>query len=76
MNNFLILRYLRELLQFTGLSEFIRLLKKYYILRFKSFKTITKYLTQIKILEKKIDITQVILNNDNRIVLYLSVLLL
>ena len=67
------LRYLRELLQLTRLSKFIRLSKEYYTLRFKLFKFVTKYLTQIKILEKKIDITQVILNNNNRIVLYLSI---
>ena len=56
-NSFLMLRHLRELLQSTRLSKFMRLLKKYYILRFKSFKTITKYLTRIKILEEKIDTT-------------------
>ena len=53
----------------------MRLSKEYYTLRFKSFKSVTEYLTQIKVLEEKIDATQVILNNENRTVLCLSMLL-
>ena len=71
-DGFLMLKHLRELLQPTGSSEFMRLSKEYYTLRFKLFKFVTEYLTQIKVLEEKIDVTQVILNNDNRIVLCLS----
>ena len=71
-DGFLMLRHLRELLQPTGSSEFMRLSKEYYTLRFKSFKSVTEYLTQIKVLEEKIDATQVVLNNDNRTVLCLS----
>ena len=71
-NGFLMLRHLRELLQPTGLSAFIRLSTEYYTLRFESFKTVTEYLTQIKVLEERIDATQVVLNNDNRTVLCLS----
>ena len=71
-DGFLMLRHLRELLQSMRSSKFMRLSKKYYTLRFKFFKTVTEYLTQIKVLEEKIDATQVILNNDNRTVLCLS----
>ena len=56
-DDFLMLRHLRELLQLTRLSEFMRLSKEYYTLRFKLFKFVTEYLTQIKILEEKIDAT-------------------
>ena len=71
-DGFLMLKHLRELLQSTRSSKFMRLSKEYYTLRFKLFKSVTEYLTQIKVLEEKIDATQVILNNDNRTVLCLS----
>ena len=67
---------LRTKVQPTGFLEFIRLLKEYYTVRFSAFKTILEYLTYIKVLEEKIDATKVILNTDNRIILYLSMLLL
>ena len=68
----LMLSRLREILQPTGSSEFMRLSKEYYTLRFKSFKTVAEYLTHIKVLEERIDATQVVLNEDNRTVLCLS----
>ena len=57
-DGYLMLTRLRELLQPTGSSEFMRLSKEYYTLRFKSFKTVAEYLTHIKVLEGRIDLTQ------------------
>ena len=68
----LMLSRLRELMQPTGSSEFMRLSKEYYTLRFKSFKTVAEYLTHIKVLEERIDATKVVLDKDNRTVLCLS----
>ena len=50
----------------------MRLSKEYYTLRFKSFKSVAEYLTHIKVLEERIDATQVILNEDNRTIVCLS----
>ena len=66
---------LQFLLHPIGSSEFMRLLKEYYTLQFKAFKTIPKYLTYIKLLEEKIDTIKVILDTNNRTILYLSILL-
>ena len=63
---------LQVLLQPSESSEFIRLSKEYYSLQFKAFKSISDYLTHIKVLEEKIDVTKVILDTDNRTILYLS----
>ena len=71
-NGYLMLSRLRELLQPTGSSEFMRLSKEYYTLRFASFKTVSEYLTHIKVLEERIDSTKIVLNNDNRTILCLS----
>ena len=53
----------------------MRLFKEYYILNFKEFKIILEYLTYIKVLEKKIDVTKITLDTNNRTILYLSMLL-
>ena len=50
----------------------MRLSKEYYTLRFKLFKSVAEYLTHIKVLEERINATQVVLNEDNRTVLCLS----
>ena len=71
-DGYLMLTRLRELLQPTGCSVFMRLSKEYYTLRFKSIKSVAEYLTHIKVLEERIDATQVILNEDNRTILCLS----
>ena len=72
-DGYLMLTRLRILLQPTRSSEFMRLSKEYYILQFKGFKTVSEYLTHIKILEEKIDATKVVLNKDNRTILCLSI---
>ena len=71
-NGYLMLTKLRIELQPSGDSEFMRLSKEYYTLQFKLFKTISEYLTRIKILEEKIDATKVILDTNNRTILCLS----
>lgn len=71
-NGFLILTKLRIELQPSGSSKFIRLSKEYYTLQFKSFKSIPEYLTRVKVLEKKIDATKVVLDSNNRTILCLS----
>jgi len=75
-DNYKIFVRLKELLFLLRQGEFIYLIKEYYILNFRIFKDILKYLIYIKILEKKIDNIQVILNKDNRTILYFSILLL
>ena len=71
-NGYLMLTRLRTLLQPTGFSEFIRLSKEYYTLQYKAFKSVSEYLTHIKILEEKIDATKVILDTNTRTILCLS----
>ncbi len=71
-DGYLMLTRLRILLQPTGFSEFIRLSKQYYTVKFGSFKTISEYLTHIKVLEEKIAATKVILDTNNRTILCLS----
>lgn len=71
-DGYLMLSRLRVLLQPTGSSEFMRLSKEYYTLQHKSFKSMSEYLTHIKVLEEKINATKVILDADNRTILCLS----
>ncbi len=75
-DGYLMLITLQISLQFTGSLEFMRLLKEYYTLQFKVFKTVSEYLTHIKVLEEKIDAIKVIFNINNRTILYLSMSLL
>ena len=51
----------------------MRLSKKYYLLQYKSFKSMLDYLRHIKVLEEKIDTTKIILDADNRTILCLSI---
>ena len=48
----------------TGDGEFMRLTKEYYTLKYTNFDTITDYLTHIKLLEKRIAATDVILTSN------------
>ena len=50
-------------------SRSIRLSREYYLLQFKAFKSILKYLTCIKVLKEKIDTTKMILDTDNHTIL-------
>ena len=71
-DGYLMLTRLQTTLQPTGSSEFMRLSKEYYMLQFKSFKSVPEYLTHIKVLEEKIDATKVILDSNTRTILCLS----
>ena len=71
-NGYLMLSRLHVLLQPSGFSEFMRLSKEYYTLQFKGFKSISEYLTHIKVLEEKIDATKITLDADNRTILCFS----
>ena len=71
-DGYLMLIKLQLDLQPTGSSEFMRLSKEYYTLQFKAFRTVPEYLTQIKVLEEKIDATKVVLDTNNRTILCLS----
>lgn len=71
-NGYIILSRLHVLLQPSESSELMRFFKKYYSLQFKSFKSISEYLTHIKILKEKIDATKVTLDTKNRTILCLS----
>ena len=50
----------------------MRLFKKYYTLQFRAYKIVSEYLTQIKVLEEKIDVIKVILDTNNRTIFCLS----
>ena len=54
---YLILTRLREMLQPTGSSESMRLSKGYYTFQYSAFNSISEYLTPIKVLEERIDVT-------------------
>ena len=71
-NEYFILTHLQIFLQSSESSKFMRLSKKYYFLQFKQFNSISDYLTHIKVLKETIDVTKIILDTDNRTILYLS----
>lgn len=70
-DGYLMLKSLKVHCQLTGFSEFMRLLKEYYTLQYKRFKSVPEYLTHIKVLEERIDIIKVTLDNDSRTILCL-----
>lgn len=74
-NDYFMIANLRIHCQFTGSSKFMRLFKKYFILQYKDFKTIPKYFIHIKILKKRIDVTKIIFDTNNRTILCLMMLL-
>lgn len=53
----------------------MRLTKKYYTLRYDEYELITKYLTKIKALEKRIRNINITLDNDKQTLLYLDITL-
>ena len=55
--------------------EFIKLIKKYYSLRYKDFDFMIFYFTQIKIFEKRIRDINVILDDDKQTLLCLNITL-
>ena len=63
-NGFLMMNQLIAIYAPKGDTEFIRLTREYYSLRYDNYSSITAYLTQIKTLEERIRNTNVILDND------------
>ncbi len=60
------LRHLETLLQPSTDAEFMPLTKEYYTLLSADFKSTGDMLTHIKLLEERIDATQVTLDSDKR----------
>ena len=65
------LQHLKDILQPSGDTQFIRLTKEYYTLDFSDFKTASEFLTHVKLLEERIDATKVTLTPDKRTLLCL-----
>ena len=73
---FKMMTHVTELYRPQGDGEFMRLTKKYYILEYVKFKSVSEYLTYIKFLEERIQATNVILTPDKQTILCLSMSLL
>lgn len=66
---------LKELLQPTGETQFMRLTREYYTLHYRDFKNISEFLDRIKLLEEQIDATKVTMTEDKRTLLCLTMAL-
>ncbi|MCJ1467041.1 hypothetical protein MMC07_005663 [Pseudocyphellaria aurata] len=66
---------LKELLQPTGETQFMRLTREYYTLNFKDFGNISEFLDHIKLLEEQIDATKVTMTHNKRTLLCLTMAL-
>ena len=64
--------HIREIIQPTGESEWIRLNKELFRARFYDFESADQFFTHIKTLSEQIEATQVTMTNDRRILLVLS----
>ncbi len=71
-NGYKMLTKLSRLLQPGEDAQFMRLTRKYYTLRFDDNEFLSDFLTHVKILEERIDLTNVQMNNDKRTLLCLS----
>jgi len=74
-DGYLMLSRLQVLLQPTGDTQFMRLTKEYYTLDFSNFKDMSDFLTHIKVLEERIDATNVTLDSNKRTLLCLMMAL-
>lgn len=66
---------LKELLQPTGETQFMRLTREYYTLDYRDFHNISEFLDHIKLLEEQIDATKVAMTDDKRTLLCLTMAL-
>jgi len=71
-NGYKMLTKLSRLLQPGGDAQFMRLTREYYTLRFDDNESLSDFLTHVKILEERIDSTNVQMDNDKRTLLCLS----
>ncbi|KAI9721750.1 MAG: hypothetical protein M1812_002085 [Candelaria pacifica] len=71
-NGYKMLQKLAELLQPGGATQFMRLTREYYSLRYDESESISAFLTKVKILEERIDATNITMDHDKRALLCLT----
>jgi len=71
-NRYKMLTKLSRLLQPDEDTQFMRLICKYYTLQFDNNEFLSDFLMHVKILEERIDLTNVQMNNNKRTLLCLS----
>ena len=69
---FRMLTHITALFQPTGDGEFMRLTKEYYSLRYGDYRSMTDYLTTMKLLEERIRATKVVLTDDKQTLICLA----
>lgn len=74
-NGYLMLQRLITLLQPTGETQFLRLTRELYTLRYSDFKDVSEFLTRVKVLEEQIAATKVEMTDDKRTLLVLTMAL-
>ena len=57
---------IKKKLQSSDNVQFMKLIQKYYSLNFKNFKDMSKFLNHVKVLKKRIDVTNIEFTNDKR----------
>lgn len=65
-NNYVMLQRIKEKLQLNDDAQFMRLTQKYYSLDYSDFKGMSKFLDHVKILEERIDATNIELTKNKR----------
>ena len=66
---------LKELLQPSGETQFMRLTREYYTLNYRNYKDVSEFLDHVKFLEEQIDATDVEMTPDKRTLLCLTMAL-
>ena len=66
---------LKELLQPSGETQFMRLTREYYTLNYRNYKDVSEFLDHVKSLEEQIDATEVKMTPDKRTLLCLTMAL-
>lgn len=74
-NGYKMMQKIKEEHRPTGESEFMRLSRQYYTLTYDGTSNMSDFLTQVKLLEERIDATSVKLDNDRRTLLCLTMAL-
>lgn len=74
-NGYKMYKRLKELLQPTGETQFMRLTREYYTLSYGDVKNISEFLDHIKLLEEQTDATKVKMTDDKRTLLCLTMAL-
>ncbi len=66
---------LKELLQLSGETQFMRLTREYYTLNYRNYKDVSEFLDHVKFLEEQNDATDVEMTPDKRTLLCLTMAL-